>query len=106
MTYASYPLAVLELGDEGVKLRVRGSRLFGTASLAAGPAEMLAVFRCIGRSEQPGVGFRTPDRELFVFWAGWNQQPIMDALAERGYPVKSDRKFADELVRVIRYGRP
>lgn len=98
---ATYPLAVLELDAGRLTLRSRWfAGLFGLKGLDAVPAQVRSAFPCRG-IDAVGVGFRTMDGLLFVFWTEMHRDSVLDALRDHGFTVKPEaRCLRDEMTRV------
>lgn len=85
-SYATWPLAVLEVVPGGVRLRCRLLSLMGGDDLDASPDEVAEVVPARGRFGASGVAFRLPDGRRFFFWTG-QAEVALRALQAEGFPV-------------------
>jgi hypothetical protein len=86
---ASTPLAVLELDDHCLTLRVRPrflSRLFGVHSLSLTPSDVELIFPARGRLRSRAVGIR-PTRQPPSYFLLSDRSAILSAVAQAGFPV-------------------
>jgi hypothetical protein len=81
----SRPLAVLEIHEAGLTLRIR-PRLAGADELVVRPASIHSVFLVRLRLRTRAVGFQLPDCREWYFWDG-HPDEILDLLARLGYPI-------------------
>jgi hypothetical protein len=87
---ATWPLAVLTVVGDAVRLSLRGpgrviARPLGAQSLHATPVDVPRVFPVAGFTAS-GVGFRTRDGREFFFWTR-NGPVVLDRLRLAGYTV-------------------
>jgi len=93
---ASTPLAVLELSDRSLTLRVRPgflASLFGAKALVVSPDDVEAVFPARGRLRSKAIGIR-PLRQppSYFLTVGADRAPILSAIASAGFPVEWDER--------------
>ena len=90
-SYATWPLAVLEVSTGRVRLRCRLMSLMGGDELDAGPGDVAEVAPAKGRFGTRGVAFRLPDGRRFFFWTG-NAETALIALRDEGFPVGREER--------------
>lgn len=88
-SYATWPLASLEVLPGRVKLRVAVLSLVGGDSLDAQPGDLTEVSAARGRFGTSGVAFRTRDGRRFFFWTRRDRE-VLGLLASQGFPVSSE----------------
>jgi hypothetical protein len=86
----SRPLAVLEVHELGLTLRIR-PRLAGADELVARPASIQGVFRVRNWLHRWAVGFQLHDGREWYFWDG-RQGEILALLEQLGYPIGKPRR--------------
>ena len=89
---ATWPFAVLELGEARFRLRLRGVKLFGALTLDAGPADVTDVYPVKGKLGT-GVGFTDHAGRDYYFWTAAGLQ-ILYGLAYYGFPVSGPHRSA------------
>jgi len=92
---ATWPLAVLELGEARVRLRIRGAKLFGALTLNAGPADVTDVSPVRGKLGTSGVGFTDRAGRDYYFWTSASEQ-VLHGLGYYGFPVTARLRTADK----------
>ena len=90
-SYATWPLAVLEVQPGRVRLRCRLLNLMGGDDLDASPDEVAEVAPARGRFGTSGIAFRLPDGRRFFFWTGQAESALM-ALQAEGFPVGTEQR--------------
>lgn len=90
-SYATWPLAVLEVGPGRVRLRCRLLSLMGGDDLDATPDEVVEVAPAKGRFGTGGIAFRLPDGRRFFFWTGQAESALM-ALHAEGFHVGTEQR--------------
>ena len=93
---ATWPLAVLELGEARFRLRVRGAKWFGALTLDAGPADVKEVYPAKGRLGASGVGFTDQSGRDYYFWTSAGAQ-ILYGLSYFGFPISPRLRTADKV---------
>lgn len=91
---ASTPLAVLELVDRTLTLRIRPQflgRLFGAKTLQVEPTGVEAVFPARGRLRSRAVCIRPIGQPPFYFFLG-DRQSILTTIAAAGFPVSWEER--------------
>ena len=93
---ASTPLAVLEVSDGSLTLRVRPNflaTLFGAKALALAPAQVEAVFPARGRLRYKAIGIRPLKQPPSYFLTvGADRSPILSTIAAAGFPVEWEER--------------
>jgi hypothetical protein len=85
-TYATYPMAVLEIDGGHVVLRLRPALLsgfFGSEALQLAATRDAAAFPVRGRRGAKGIGLKPPEQPIHYFWTG-QRHAILEALARTG----------------------
>jgi hypothetical protein len=89
---ASTPLAVLELSDRSLTLRVRPgflASLFGAKALVVAPEQVESVFPARGRLRSKAIGIRPLKQPPSYFLTvGADRAQILSAIAAGGFPVE------------------
>lgn len=88
-SYATWPLASLEILPGRVKLKVAILSLVGGDTLDAPPADLTEVAAARGRFGTSGVAFRTRDGRRFFFWTRRDQE-VLRLLESQGFPMSSE----------------
>jgi len=97
--YATWPLAVLELSGTTLTLRDRflwnPLRLVTLSYGSLTPADVRVVFPCRRFATPHIIAIVTTDGEILEFFRLGARSPILDALAQAGFPVsrKERRSF-------------
>jgi hypothetical protein len=94
--YATWPLAVLELSGSTLTLRDRllwsPLRLVTLSHGSLTPADVRDVFPCRRFATPHIIAIVTTDGEILEFFRLGARSPILDALAEAGFPVSRKKR--------------
>jgi hypothetical protein len=90
-SYATWPMAVLEILPSRVRLRRRLMSLMGGDELDAGPSDVAEVAPAKGRFGTRGVAFRLPAGRRFFFWTS-NAETALTVLRDEGFPVGREER--------------
>jgi hypothetical protein len=93
---ASTPLAVLEIRERSLTLRVRPSflaALFGAKGLVVTPEQVEVIFPARGRLRHKAIGIRPiGEAPSYFLTVGGDRAPILSAIATAGFPVDWDER--------------
>jgi hypothetical protein len=84
---ATWPLAVLNIDDELVTLRVSMLGRLSPVRVSVAPSDIKVAYRMRGQLLTPGVGLDLTDGRVLYFWTWANKREVLDALRGRGVRV-------------------